>query len=47
MISTELEDGDLRHTTDFRSAYATVVERWFGRPQEEVLGERFPLLELV
>jgi uncharacterized protein (DUF1501 family) len=42
-----LDDGDLVHTTDFRSVYATVLERWMGRPASETLGQAFPMLDLV
>lgn len=34
--------GNLKYTTDFRSVYATVLERWLGRPSEQVLGGAFP-----
>jgi uncharacterized protein (DUF1501 family) len=44
---TDLDDGDLVHTTDFRSVYATVIERWFDADPERVLGARFPALELL
>ena len=27
---TELDDGNLRYTTDFRSVYATLIKEWFG-----------------
>jgi uncharacterized protein (DUF1501 family) len=40
----ELVEGDLAFTTDFRSVYATAIERCFGVPHERVLGERYPLL---
>ncbi len=43
----ELRTGDLAFTTDFRSVYGTVCERWFGADQEAVLGARYPLLDLV
>ena len=33
--------GNLRYSTDFRSVYATVLERWFGRASEPILGGRF------
>lgn len=36
--------GDLSFTTDFRSLYATVLERALGLEQEAVLGARYPLL---
>jgi len=35
---TNLDDGDLRHTVDFRSVYATVLESWFGAPSQAILG---------
>lgn len=34
--------GNLGFTTDFRSVYATVLERWLGRPSEQILMGRFP-----
>ena len=34
--------GNLRYTTDFRSVYATVLERWLGRPSTTVLNGSFP-----
>ncbi|MGI9244371.1 MAG: DUF1501 domain-containing protein, partial [Verrucomicrobiales bacterium] len=41
------EEGDLKHHTDFRSVYATLLEKWLGFPSEAVLGERFPLVDLA
>ncbi|MGQ0809847.1 MAG: DUF1501 domain-containing protein [Nitrospiraceae bacterium] len=29
---SDLQDGDLRHTMDYRSLYATVIHRWWGLP---------------
>ena len=43
----ELDDGDLVHTTDFRSVYGEVVEGWFGARAETVLGGRYPALPLL
>jgi uncharacterized protein (DUF1501 family) len=43
----ELADGDLVHTTDFRSLYATVIEHVFGLEHERVLGAKFPRIECV
>lgn len=43
----DLDDGDLRHTTDFRSVYATVLEGWLGTDAAAVLGRRFPALPLL
>lgn len=41
---SDLDHGNLRHTTDFRSVYATVMEGWLGAPSVELLGARFPRL---
>ena len=43
----ELDDGDLAMRTDFRSVYATVLERWWGVDSAEVLGERYQVLDFV
>ncbi|MGZ3497390.1 MAG: DUF1501 domain-containing protein [Vulcanimicrobiaceae bacterium] len=34
-------DGNLRFTTDFRQIYATVLERWLGRPSAPILHGEF------
>jgi len=44
---TNLQDGDLRFDTDFRSVYATALEKWLGAPSEQVLGRKFPLLPFI
>ncbi len=45
---TELVDrGNLAHTTDFRSVYATVIERWFGAPPEALLGTAWEPLDFL
>jgi uncharacterized protein (DUF1501 family) len=44
---TDLEDGDLKMTVDFRRVYATVLERWLGLPSKEAVGGRFELLPLI
>lgn len=41
---TNLEDGDLRHTVDFRRLYATVAQRWWRLPRRsELLAGHAPL----
>jgi uncharacterized protein (DUF1501 family) len=35
------EHGNLRHTVDFRSVYAGVIQRWLGADPEPVLGPGF------
>jgi uncharacterized protein (DUF1501 family) len=44
---TDLDNGNLRYTTDFRSVYATVMERWLGAPAKAVLGGEFKQLGLL
>jgi uncharacterized protein (DUF1501 family) len=44
---TKLNAGDLIHTVDFRSVYATILDKWLGAPSRQVLGKAFPLLPLV
>ena len=42
--------GNLRHTTDFRQVYATVLERWLGIDEAAVasaLGGAFPALDVL
>lgn len=43
----ELFRGDLKHTVDFRSVYATLLEDWLETPSSPVLGKAFPKLALV
>ena len=43
----ELDEGDLIHTTDFRSVYATAIENWFGADAESVLGARYDPIPFV
>ena len=37
-----LDSGDLRHTVDFRSVYAAVLEDWLKTPARNVLGQDYP-----
>lgn len=39
-----LEDGDLRHTLDFRSLYATAARGWWGLPAKELPRDKYPEL---
>jgi uncharacterized protein (DUF1501 family) len=39
-----LEDGDLASRVDFRSTYATIIRKWYGRDPEPILGRAFPTL---
>ncbi len=39
--------GNVRFTTDFRSVYATVLERWLGRPSATLLNGEFRQLPIL
>ena len=39
--------GNVRFTTDFRSVYATVLERWLGRPSTKILSGNFEQLPII
>ena len=43
---TNLDNGDLKFTTDFRSVYASVIAQRFGVDPKDVLGGSFPTLPL-
>ena len=42
-----VDNGNVPYTTDFRSVYATVIERWLGTPADVLLGQAFPQLGFV
>jgi uncharacterized protein (DUF1501 family) len=42
----DLDDGDLKHHTDFRRVYASLLESWLACPAEPVLGKGFAPIEL-
>ncbi len=43
----DLWQGDLRFQIDFRSVYATVLERWLQTSSLPILGRNFPLLAVI
>jgi len=43
----ELEEGDLKWSTDFRSVYATLLARWLHLPADEILGGHFDELPVL
>lgn len=42
-----LDNGNVRFTTDFRSVYATVLEKWLKRPSSAIVGTGFGQLPLL
>ena len=44
---TDLDSGDLKFGTDFRSVYATILQNWLDAPSKPILGGQFPTLPLM
>lgn len=44
---SDLDHGDLKFTTDFRSVYGTILDQWLKAPSEAVLGRKFSTLPLI
>jgi uncharacterized protein (DUF1501 family) len=44
---TDLDAGDLKFTTDFRSVYASVLDDWMRAPAAKVLGGSYPKAKVL
>jgi uncharacterized protein (DUF1501 family) len=44
---SDLDAGDLRHHTDFRRVYATILDKWLGCDSKLVLGGKFDHVEFL
>ena len=44
---TDLDRGDLKFATDFRSVYSTVLEKWLARNPSDIIAGNFATLPLV
>jgi uncharacterized protein (DUF1501 family) len=44
---SDLDYGDLKFNTDFRSVYGTVLDEWLRAPSQVVLGRKFPALPII
>jgi len=43
----DLDAGDLKHNTDFRNLYATLLDQWLAVDSKTVLGSKFEHLQLL
>jgi uncharacterized protein (DUF1501 family) len=43
----DLQDGDIKFGTDFRSVYASLLESWLHTASTPILGKQFPTLPIV
>lgn len=44
---TDLENGDVRYTVDFRNVYATLLKRWLETDDVRILGRKYQHLSFV
>ena len=47
LAQADLDRGDLKFQTDFRSVYATALENWLGAKSAPILGADYPKLKFV
>ena len=43
----DLNEGDLKHTVDFKNVYATVLNKWLGADDASILGKKYDLMNFV
>jgi uncharacterized protein (DUF1501 family) len=43
----DLNEGDLKHTVDFKNVYATVLNKWLGANDAAILGNKFGHLNFI
>ncbi|MEO5984225.1 MAG: DUF1501 domain-containing protein [Ferruginibacter sp.] len=43
----DLNDGDLKHTIDFKNVYATVLNKWLGTDDRKILGKKYEYLKFI
>lgn len=43
----QLQDGDLQYKVDFKSVYATMLNKWLGADDKAILKHNYPLLSFV
>ena len=44
---TNLNEGDLIHTVDFKSVYATVLRKWLDANDKEILGKQYDYMKFI
>lgn len=43
----DLNDGDLKYKVDFKNVYATVLNKWLGSNDKEILGKHYEYLKFI
>ena len=44
---SDLDDGDLKHSVDFKNVYATVLHKWLGTDDKSILGKQHQYLNFI
>src|ERR1700712_126761 len=44
---SDLNEGDLKHTVDFKNVYATVLNKWLGADDKEILGKQYEFMNFI
>lgn len=44
---SNLNDGDLKHTVDFKNVYATVLNKWLETNDKKILGKEYDLMKFI
>lgn len=44
---SNLNDGDLKHTVDFKNVYATILNKWLGTNDKMILGKSYDHLKFI
>ena len=43
----DLQDGDLKHSVDFKQVYATILKNWLQTDDKKILGKQFDYLRFL
>ncbi len=43
----DLNDGDLKHTVDFKNVYATILNKWLKADDLQILGKNFSMMDFI
>lgn len=43
----DLNEGDLKHTVDFKNVYATILNKWLDADDAKILGNKYNYLEFI
>jgi uncharacterized protein (DUF1501 family) len=44
---SDLNEGDLKHKVDFKNVYATVLNKWLGSDDKNILGKQYDYLKFI